>query len=338
MKPIFLLTFFVLTYSFLSCSNEEPIKNDCECPLEKQKSKIRSTSNEKDKTTQGGNGVLTIDVPYIKKVLDARLELSGEIKTINEVSEEVYWEIINDNPHLTQDANAFQETTCALYLIVCEDNSISERERRQEMRALIEKYEERLEHILSVSDKPKPINDDKPDPPKPTTPKSTPVNTAPVKKDVSYLTSQTPVDIATITIGDKSFLDLGSVMGNWMDGQGYSVNGYLFTPQFMTDFGNRMHSGDIRVFKESGAVSLVNCVCLFDQQVKMEESEMAGEAFITAILAGKLTVFNLKTNIPYTEPLNLRGAGITTTRAMESLEDKLKAKYTSIYEKLKTCK
>jgi hypothetical protein len=332
MKPILLLL-LAGSSLLLSCDKDTSQSNSCECPLEKQKTSIQSTSTSDNQTTASGGSEIVIDVPYIKKVLDARLEISGRVENIHEVSEEVYWEIINKNPQLTEDANAFQATTCALYKIVCEDNSISEQERRQEMRALITKFEERLEKILSLSDTPNNLKDETNTPSEPAIPR-----TVKKKESPTYLTSKTPSDIAMITLGDKSFLDLGNALGNWLSRQGYSVNSHLFTPQFMTDFGRRMQMGDVQVFQESGTAKQVNCVCVFDQQVKLEESKLADEAFITAILGGKVTIFNLKNNIPHTEPLNLRGAGITTTRAMESLEDKLLLKYADINEKLKQCR
>lgn len=151
--PLFKLTSLALLLLCLSCGRGSTAKDgdNCACPLEKVKTIERGKAQKEAAHTGEGDGSLLLDIPYIKKYVNAEIKLSGGIEQLSKASEQVYWEILNQNPEVTQYAHLFQLTTCALYIIACEDSSISKEEQEREKRAIIRAYETRLEGIIEAS-------------------------------------------------------------------------------------------------------------------------------------------------------------------------------------------
>lgn len=148
-------------------------------------------------------------------------------------------------------------------------------------------------------------------------------------------TNFTPV--AILATGDKSYKDLSLSFWQWLDDNGYSATTGLFRPGFWGAYRSRLIDRDTGVFTENNVSELANCVCLFDQSAKLEESTVAGEKLITAIFSGKVTLFNLKDSKVENFEFNVRGSGIIAARAMENVEEKLKVEFASLTSNLTSC-
>lgn len=126
---------------------KEPQSIQCVCAIEETKDvKLQREKNESNQASKidisGG-----IDA-VVKKAVDAKISISGSYSNSSSKIEEVYSEIINVNPQITQKANLFRNIACAYYEIVCQDKSLSEQSKSKQLKEVIAGYEKNIIKIL----------------------------------------------------------------------------------------------------------------------------------------------------------------------------------------------
>ena len=324
------------------------IKTDCKCPLERH---MTSENGHRVDSITYGRGLsagVEVDIPLIRKMIEGKIDLSGDFHRADAQVENTYWEILDGNPEITQYANLYWATACALYEIACEDKTISDIDRQTEKRQIIRDYDNRLVEIIdrSRSRDIKQIGEEN------LTKKSTSVEPVrneiaritPVKKTtgnsatLNYFLTQDPTDIAITQLGDKSHKDLSIALATWLNSRGYRTNNAFFHPDFLGKYQTQLKNADEKLLENIGANRLTNCVCFFDQQTQLRESSLAGEKMITAILSAKLTFFNLIEHRQQVIPIELRGAGINIARAFENIEHKLAFEFAALENNFTPCR
>lgn len=322
-----------------SCKPDRPTSvqetDDCQFPVPEPVSRSTSEGSYDDQSTLEGEAGVGVDIsPYFKKLADLDINISGGGGRVTRAYERIVREYEADNPTFTQIAWLHWSVAYGLYERVCKDSTISAEEAELKKDEIINHYKSELPRIQQTTKPEKKDNrrqatgENKP-----------PSNPIPAQPKPNYLTGNTPMQVAVLTTGDKSHYNFGDTFGNWLRQQhGFSVNTGLFTPAFYGAYGVKIRARDISAFKEVGATGVTNCVCWLDQDSKLEESALAGESFVTAILSGQLTLFNLKQGTQTSISLSERGAGITINRAMESLEEKLYVNFANLTQALNACR
>jgi len=321
-----------------SCQPKRPSTltetDDCQFPVPEPTSRSTSEVSYDDQSTIEGEARVGVDLaPYFKKLANLDLGVSGGGKRVTRAYERIIREYEADNPAFTQIAWLHWSVAYGLYERVCKDSTISAREAELKKDEIIEYYKSELPKIKQTT-KPETSGGTS----QTTRKKLPPAEPPPEKLKPNYLTAASPVQVAVLTTGNKSHHNFGDSLGNWLrQQQGFSVNTGLFTPAFFGTYSTKVRARDIAAFREAGVEDVANCVCWLDLDSKLQESTLAGESFITAILSGRLTVFNLRQGTQASFPLNERGAGITINRAMESLEEKLDVQFAALTQTLNAC-
>ncbi len=323
-----------------SCKPDHPSiiseQEGCSFPVPEPASRFSVEGGYKDEVS--GSGEIGVDVdlaPYFKKLAGLNINAKAGGKQVTRAYERIIREYEDDNPAFTQKAWLYWSVAYGLYTRACQDTVSSPKEIEKRKDKIIEVYNS---HLLRIEQSSRAI-------PQPTTETNTPpieepsMTRPPKQLEKNYLSSNTPVQVAVLSTGDKSYRNFGDFLGNWLQyNGGFSVNTGLFLPPFFGDFGPRIRNRDANSFVEAGADKVANCVCWIDQESKLKESSLAEESFITAILSARLTIFNLKKGTQSSFTLNERGAGITINRAMESLEEKLKIQLSDLTQTLNACR
>jgi hypothetical protein len=132
----------------LSCGNDKiEQRNQCECPLKIPASNLSGTTSNNTTVTKSVGGSVEVNIPLIKKMVEANLTGSGKIDKKNISVEETYWEILDGNPEITQNAYLFWTIACAKYDISCEDNTIGRGEKNIYFQEIIQEYSLKIETI-----------------------------------------------------------------------------------------------------------------------------------------------------------------------------------------------
>lgn len=141
------LFILLLAMTLQSCESEQ----ECSCPIERPTTSISGSSM--DSTIQSFNidGGLEVNVPNIKKLIEAKASLSGKFNDSDIQVEKTYWEVLGGDPTVTQNAYFFWTTTCAMLEISCEDTTISEKEKAAEKRQIIREYNTKIDKIIESS-------------------------------------------------------------------------------------------------------------------------------------------------------------------------------------------
>ncbi|MEM6844635.1 MAG: hypothetical protein AAF632_20630 [Bacteroidota bacterium] len=311
----------------------EHTRETCTCPLEKS-SDTGVGKKSKEATTQyGGEAGTSLDIP-LKKLVRAEVGVAGGYQHENTTAETIYWKVLESNPEITQYANLYQATTCALFEIACQDQTLSARDREVEKRQIIREYTTQLEAIVQYSQEKASSNSSK----TASLPARTSTSTQLSSSLKNYLNASSSSDVAILPIGDRDHQDLSLILRDWLEDKEFQVSTHLFLPDFLGEFRNHLRSRDASVFTKVKASQYTNCVCLFDQSVQLTESTLAGDAMITAIASGELTIFDLHHQTQSSHELKMRGAGITIDRAMESVAEKLQIAFSSLNNQFATCR
>jgi len=147
------LFILLLAMTLQSCESEQ----ECSCPIERPTTSISGSSM--DSTIQSFNidGGLEVNVPNIKKLIEAKASLSGKFNDSDIQVEKTYWEVLGGDPQVIQNANLFWTIACAMYEIACEDPTITEERREAEKRQIVNEYKDKIIKILeplpSIPDK-----------------------------------------------------------------------------------------------------------------------------------------------------------------------------------------
>lgn len=144
-----------------SCGSEQ----ECSCPIERPTTSKSGSSLDSTNQSVSIDGGLEVNVPNIKKLIEAKANLSGKFNDSDIQVEKTYWEVLGGDPQVIQNANLFRTIACAMYEITCEDPTITEERREEEKRQIVNEYKDKIIKILEV---PLSIPDkvEKPTPPK----------------------------------------------------------------------------------------------------------------------------------------------------------------------------
>ncbi|WP_020534800.1 hypothetical protein [Lewinella cohaerens] len=334
---------FAVLMLFTTCQGDntqaDTTSNPCAaCPLPLSASEQGSNSSTTLSSEGQVNGGITIDASIIKKLVAGEINLDGGYKQGQISSENVYWKLINSNPEIVQNTNLYRNITCALLQIVCEDPTITEREKSQEKRTLITEFRAKVDQLLSIGEavvKPtsSPITA-----PQKTRQRNTSVPAQPATAQPVYFTSSSFVPLAVLSVGDKSYLDLSQGLKRYSTEQGIGASNGMLKPTFWSQFKNRIRALDTELFQEVAAAKYTNCVCILDQAVRVREGSLAGEKTITVIGDIKVWLFNLKTGEVGQAAFEKRGAGLTISRVMEDLDRKVRDEYPNLELNFSSCR
>lgn len=142
--PHFFNALLLLTMVNQSCSEEKK----CLCPISKLTTQESGISIDSSNQTYSIASGLVLNIPNIKKLIKADVNLSGDLRNSDLQVEKTYWEILGGNPEVTQHANIFWTTACAMYEIICEDPTISEKEKEAEKRQIVREYDAKIGKII----------------------------------------------------------------------------------------------------------------------------------------------------------------------------------------------
>ncbi|MFZ2897299.1 MAG: hypothetical protein WA004_01680 [Saprospiraceae bacterium] len=139
----------IISAILFGCSQgDQKTGSNCKCAIpESVDKKTERGQGNSDKTW--GIGTRGDVEAVVKKAVDAKISISGSYSNSNTKIEEVYTEIIGSNPQITQKANLFRSIACAYYEIVCQDNSLNEKEKADKLREVIAGYESNIYKIIS---------------------------------------------------------------------------------------------------------------------------------------------------------------------------------------------
>lgn len=326
----------IIIISFIACGTEKDSEiQNCECPIEEISTIIESTSSTSDTISRGLSGNIEFKPNLLKKLIKTEFGIEGNIKKGAVSSETVYRRLVNERSDVVQGANLFRVVACALIQITCEDPSLTDKEKSLEKKRHVKEFNTKVTEIWEESNVPL---EDSPTSPEEGNQESN-NHQAPTKgtAKLNYFASNSFNKIAVLQTGDKSIADLSLNLRDWFLANNYSSTANLFNPIFYGTFKSRLTNQDLSVFTELNAQRHTNCVCLFNQSAKFEESEIAGNKIVTSIFSGEIILFNLKSQDANSFGLNIRGSGITPERAMESVGEKLSTELHSYNNFFKQC-
>ncbi len=129
------------------CMNKES-NNQCACTIKEivdtKKGKEQKNSNQTWEAQAGAE----LEA-LVKKVVDAKIDISGSYSNSNSKIEEVYSEISIANPQITQKANLYRTVSCAYYEIVCQDKSLNDKDKSAKLKEVIAGFEKNIHNILN---------------------------------------------------------------------------------------------------------------------------------------------------------------------------------------------
>jgi hypothetical protein len=155
----------LIMFALSACGRHEIPKDTCTCEIPE----ITDTKTIKDKSvsTEGWQvqpeASLTAD---IQKSIEAKIKIAGGYAQSDTLIQEVFSAVLAANPQITQKANLYRSVTCALYILVCRDTSLSQTDKTRQLREVLVHYEQKIDKILgmdadkqgSQSGSPVPIN------------------------------------------------------------------------------------------------------------------------------------------------------------------------------------
>lgn len=147
MNRVLLLLLIVF---FANCKNDvtnDKKDNSCNCPLETQGGNRKST--DKSFKENNLNGEINIDVgAIVKKVVDAKSAINGGYKYDQMNVKEIYEEIIDSNPELSQKLNIYVNIACAYYAIICQDTTLGANDKSKKLLNVIDDYKSSVDNII----------------------------------------------------------------------------------------------------------------------------------------------------------------------------------------------
>lgn len=175
-----------------SCGSEQ----DCSCPLERPTTSKSGSSLDSTNQSVNIDGGLEVNVPNIKKLIEAKANLSGKFNDSDIQVEKTYWEVLGGDPQVIQNANLLWTIACAMYEITCEDPTITEEKREAEKRQIINEYKDKLIKIIEGT----PSMPDKVEKPTPAPPKKE-------EKAITTIKKNTPQIVQVRLLVDAFFSD-----------------------------------------------------------------------------------------------------------------------------------
>jgi hypothetical protein len=156
---------------------------NCDCPLPIPTTSGAGSKVKNEQLNRSLEGEVNAGITQIKKLIQGDAVLSGKLQKGKAEIETMYWEIQQRDSAITQRAFYFWCTACAMYEIVCEDNTISEPERVSQKKQIIKEYEEKINTLFTTQ-----INEPTPPPPNPAepTPGQTTLPATSTSKNTAY--------------------------------------------------------------------------------------------------------------------------------------------------------
>ncbi|MEZ5044085.1 MAG: hypothetical protein R2828_29600 [Saprospiraceae bacterium] len=137
---------FILLLAMIlqSCKSEQ----ECACPIERPTTSKSGSSLDSTNQSFSIDGGLEVNVPNIKKLIEAKGNLSGKIQNSDIQVEKTYWEVLGGDPQVIQNANLFWTIACAMYEITCDDQTITDEKREAEKRQIVREYDAKIGKII----------------------------------------------------------------------------------------------------------------------------------------------------------------------------------------------
>ncbi|MEL6720849.1 MAG: hypothetical protein AAFP82_19250, partial [Bacteroidota bacterium] len=104
---------------------------------------------------------------------------------------------------------------------------------------------------------------------------------------------------------------------------GIQPSSTYFRSRFFSTYGRDLNNIDFAALKTLGFDDSVNCICQISENITYEENNMEGYKTYTARGQFDIIVYNQKISDLKTHSINLSGAGISKTSALESLKEHL---------------
>lgn len=147
-KSLKIIASILISSATLGCnSGNEKVGDYCKCAI--LESIDKKTARGQDSSDQswgvGANGGIEA---VVKKAIDTKISISGSYSNSSTKIEEVYTEITGSNPQITQKANLYRSIACAYYEIICQDKSLSEKEKTERLREVVAGYEDNIYKII----------------------------------------------------------------------------------------------------------------------------------------------------------------------------------------------
>ena len=150
----FLFAVFLIL-STLTCSNEDANQEPppvtvpkCECGIKPPITDGGGSTLDSTNTNFSVRGGVEVNIPNIKKLIDANIKAEGSFKSTNVDLENAYWEIREGDPTIAQSSYLFWTVACALYEITCADTTINDQQREMEKRQIVKDYNTKLEKFV----------------------------------------------------------------------------------------------------------------------------------------------------------------------------------------------
>lgn len=105
--------------------------------------------------------------------------------------------------------------------------------------------------------------------------------------------------------------------------EGIAISNRYFRPAFKSKFGRDLGSLDLGDLTSIGLFKHLNCICQMQESIKYEPNEVEGMHMVTARGRVNVLILNLKDGQLRQYTFTEKGAGISESAALESLEEHL---------------
>ncbi|MEM6765420.1 MAG: hypothetical protein AAF655_10855 [Bacteroidota bacterium] len=315
-KIVFFLSFSLLAVGCNKINDSRQSSIDtCECDLETFPSEKEIIENGIDRIGYSGKIDGTVDFSHLTKWIDTDVNLGLAGENSNITTQTFVEKYVDTHPDISFKANTLRKIYCPKIIQICKSNRFQEEEKFDMIYQLTEEYSKKIEALIfkqkipttQPSNPKKVSNPTKKSPRKPTSPEK-----------IFSISGTT--DISILTEGNLSHMNFGNVTANWLSQQQIRSSLSLFTTSATRHYIPFIKVGNISSLKDIGTKNVTNCICLIRQEIKMDESELVGEKFITSRLILDMSLLNLSSEERRIHTKEVRGSGITVNRALESLK------------------
>ena len=335
---------FVLTVSifvlFVQCKEDKPLCV-CSIPLMAEEEVIKGT----EKT--GTERAATID-PKIEAQIrsEIKAEVSAGLKYSNiyEQVNETYKKVRNTNPEVNNTYNWYRAIACAYYEVICQDETFTGAERRNELNKVIANFEVNFRNALQGQPQ---------EAGQMGTERPVPSNGGLSKKKGEFVSSPSPTatateppmfnpnaqtEVAILTTGNDPGRNTGFVVGEVFHAHQLSTTNSFFYPNFKNMYFNAIQQGDLSFFEKYDLRGQTKCICLIETTVNVKDAEYLGENYKKAEGTYHLNIIQVGTlqSTPFT--INEKGVGITETAAFSDLDEKFKKQFANKFKNYSSCK
>jgi hypothetical protein len=299
--------------------------------------------NEKTSTERAASLAPKIEA-QIRSEIKAEVSAGLKYNNIYEQVNETYMKVRNTNPEVNNTYNWYRAIACAYYEVICQDETLTGAERRNEQNKVIANFEINFRNATqvqpekagqNVQERPVSSND------VPSMTKGELVSSAsPLSKVTAppMFNPNAQTEVAILTTGNDPGRNTGSMVGEVFNAHQLTTSNSFFYPDFKNKYLNAIQQGDLSFFEKYDLHSQAKCICLIEMTVNVKDSDYLGEKYKKA--EGTYQVNIIQVGTLQTTPFTIyeKGVGITDTAAFSDLDENFKKQFANKFKNYSSCK